>query len=192
MITTQTYEFLLSLYTVNFFLSQLRFQRRDLFPRVLLETGHRELLFSKLRIGLFQLMAKEIDLGLPIFFGALRRLGLADCGAACSVSESCKLIDVVEQMIGLDFDVDNFIHTGQAERRQRRNRGGGDWLRLGFLWKGSAPPGSIILHCANKLPVCVLISDRNGVRKVLSKSYSMIFFRAAHLEISETTRFTMG
>src|SRR5574341_2590275 len=95
-------------------------------------------------------------------------------------------------MIGLDFDVDNFIRTRETERRQRRNRSGGDWLRLGFFWKGGAPSGSIVVHCAKKLPDCVLISDRNRTRKVLSNSYSMIFFRAPHLEISEITRFAMG
>ncbi len=66
-------------------------------------------------VGLFQLPAQEVDLGLAVFFHALGRLRLADGGAARPVGQRSKLVDVVEQMLGLDFEVDGVVGVGQGK-----------------------------------------------------------------------------
>jgi len=45
-----------------------------------------------------------------------------DRRGACSVSERSQFVDVVKQLVGLDFDVDDIFALGKGKGRQLRKR----------------------------------------------------------------------
>jgi hypothetical protein len=101
-------------------LAQLRFDRGDLRFCFVLQTNYGNFLFMKLFILLIKLLSQVVDFAVPARVDQMRRLALPNRGGARPICESGQLIDVAEQLIGLDLYFNDGIGLGERERRRRR------------------------------------------------------------------------